>query len=72
MSYIHSVILGIDGKKVIRASRVRTSVTCLYNNKKKKHLETNFANFFHFAVTVTLFPRRSLESLWGQYVVSPV
>ena len=31
-------------KRVIKASRVRKSVTCF--NKKKKHLETNFANFF--------------------------
>ena len=36
MSYIHSVILGVDGKKkVIKASRVRKSVTCFNNNRKR-------------------------------------
>lgn len=44
-SYIHSVILGIDGKKTKFLGQAELGKVGLYK-KKKKHLETNFANFF--------------------------
>lgn len=47
MSYIHSVTLGIDGKKkeLLRQAELG-KVSLVLTKKKKKHLETNFANFF--------------------------
>lgn len=46
MSYIHSVTLGIDGKKKELLRQAELGKVSLVLTKKKKHLETNFANLF--------------------------